>query len=137
MEERVVEISYELWKQMLTQGYTSGGYRCVEGLPQDAKLIEVFWKENGPGRLPSLCAAFLAEEWTGPDWQYTIQSPRTAVEYKPFKPVLVDQDGARCDTCWYWQISSGTENRKRCARLGIWLMDDFGCVKYKPRATDD
>ena len=139
MEERAVEISYELWKQMLTQGHTSGGYQCVHGLPQDARLIEVFWKENGPERLPSLCAAFLAEQWPS-EATATIQSPRTAAEYGCFAPVLQE---TRCATCAAWSADRKWmhmgEYRAECAHGGCSKNTpaSFGCVRYSERATDD
>ena len=74
MEERAVEVPFYAWKRMLDVGLSGR-------LPKDAKLVEVFWKENGPGHLPSVCFAFVAEDWDGPEPEHKITSPRTAVVY--------------------------------------------------------
>jgi len=74
-ERRAVQISHELWKQMMTQGYTTGGLRCVKGLPEGATLIDA-WIDDRRGP-PDLVFVFESDNWADDVlWQaFSIKRP--------------------------------------------------------------
>jgi hypothetical protein len=74
MERRAVMVSHELWKQIMTQGYESGGITCVQGLPEDAELVGVFDKFNSTSaQLPDVAFVFKSGSWTTDTPSYTVK----------------------------------------------------------------
>jgi hypothetical protein len=88
MEKRAVRVSHELWKQIMTQGYESGGIKCTYGLPEDATLVEVFVKEHGS--LPDPVFVFESSSWAD-DLAFSApsaKSPRTGEAFPVFGPIF-------------------------------------------------
>jgi len=155
MEKRAVRVSHELWKQMFTEGYTSGGIRCVKGLPEDARLVGVKLHDRPDG--PDPIFLFESDQWAGPAQEY----PFDAVDGKHPGQEVVFQT-AECLTCKHWDPSSHKltgecvltrdddyvpdfkESRAHAKAHAddphpiSWLQTakDFGCTQYEPREIE-
>lgn len=147
MEKRAVQVSHELWKQIMTQGYTSGGVRCVEGLPEDARLVESFAREEqfiigDDGRVEMRSDpvfVFESDKWTTPTPERTVvNAVRETIPV--FHPVFRT---AECRTCKHWDKIRKhlykTEYEAECNKgvNDVPVPETFGCVEYEPRETDD
>lgn len=59
MSKRAVEISYELLKDFITQGYKIESAECLQGVPEDAICVEMFQNEL----YPSIVMVFDSVNW--------------------------------------------------------------------------
>ena len=128
MERRAVRVSHEFWKQMMTQGYTNVGIQCVRGLPEDAKLVEVWvWECVEPDPV----FVFESDSWGGPAAR-DIQLGENV--YPECIPVFRT---AECRTCKSWSSGKGG-GASWCWHLDIETGPSFGCAEYgpEPRETD-
>ena len=74
MERRAVMVSHELWQQMMTQGYETGGLRCTRGLPEGARLIGAFYRFNlSPAQWPDPVFVFESDRWPDPPGSYMVE----------------------------------------------------------------
>jgi len=103
MEKRAIQVSHELWAQMMTEGYTSGGIKCIEGLPEDARFVTAFYKqyvvaEDDPSQWASAADpvfVFASEMWPHATEDYRITTPWGEM-FLLFEPVF---QAAECRTC--------------------------------------
>jgi len=154
-ERRAVRVSYELWEQAVKQGYVTAGFRCIQGLPEDAALYLVSVYD---GLKPDPVFVFESEKWSTPPREETIKIDRTT--YPVEQPVF---QIAECRTCKHWQPSAHKltgeciltrdddyvpvhkESAARAvascddAHPTSWLQTgaDFGCTQYEPRENND
>ena len=134
MELKAVRVSFELWKQMVTQGYTSGGIRCIQGLPDDALLVRAFYK-NTPTRSqdPDPVFVFSSDKWGESVSTHSVVTP----EGNLIPQVDVIFRTAECRTCKSWspEMAGSTS---WCWHLDIETGPSFGCAEYgpEPRETD-
>lgn len=150
-EKRAVRVSFELWTQMMEQDYTSGGLRCVEGLPKGAKMVDYFAitssnPQNAVCDYPDLVFVFECDDWGTPTPEYTVYYPRHHTEMPVMNVVF---RVAECQTCKHWTghgdelqemgaCTAPTAFVDACTGKGLTLTSrDFGCTSYEPRETDD
>jgi len=135
-EQRAVRVSHELWKQMMTLGYTIGGLRCIQGLPEDARLVRAFYKENPQAsQWPDPVFVFDSADW-GTEWAEIEPSIVTPEGYLLPVIAVVFQD-AECRTCKHWRGADlqGVDGLEReCYYWGgdIQTWPEFGCTIYEP-----
>lgn len=76
MPKRAVMVSFELWKEWMTQGFMSGGLECIKGLPGDAVLLDLFPRQYGVIGTPELIAVFESASFEPlQEDEYTITAP--------------------------------------------------------------
>ena len=86
MESRAIQVSHELWKEMMTQGYESSGLKCIKGLPRNAKLVFAFYHRMT--LVPDPVYVFESEAWDSPVPEYFIE--HDGVKY-PIMDVIFEQ----------------------------------------------
>ena len=72
MSKRAVEISYELLKEFITQGYKLEVVECLQGIPEDAVLVEMFPKAT---LNPIIVMVFDSPLWDSEPSKYTASCP--------------------------------------------------------------
>jgi len=130
MEKRAVQVSHELWKQIMTEGYTAGGVKCIKGLPEDAELVSVIDYAAWPK--PDLLFVFESENWAGPPSDYLQR-----VDYHTQEVVF---QTAECRTCKKFtpgRFSNMGQQSGLCSYLTVPTFQSFGCTAYEPRETND
>ena len=70
-ERRAVQVSHELWRQIFTQGYTSAGLQCIQGIPEDATLVATTNTCEWP--TPSPIFLFESDNWTEPAEEWLVE----------------------------------------------------------------
>lgn len=152
-ELRAVRVSHELWKQIMTKGYTSGGWRCVKGLPEDAELVSVWIYDVVQ---PDPVFVFESDSWEGPAERETGYGENVYPECLPkFRT-------AECRTCKWWRCEEVFEDMKQLSGWGrcykvVWpakndskaiaahwgigderlkTAPDFSCTSYEYRESD-
>jgi len=106
MEKRAIQVSHQLWAQVMTEGYTSGGVRCIEGLPEDARFVTAFYREmaamEGDPSQWSMVAdpvfVFESDRWSRSARGHTVIAP-WGEEFPAYDPVF---RVAECRTCKWW-----------------------------------
>lgn len=146
MEKRAIQVSHELWQDIMTEGYTSVGIKCVEGLPEDARFVTAFLREalsekDGDAWImrPDPVFIFESDQWARPARNYTIKLG--GVEYPAYDPVF---QVAECRTCKWWDYEDGSAKVGhgfcQCPEIpSTTLMTPrlFGCTSYELRESDD
>jgi hypothetical protein len=79
MPKRAVLVSFQLWKEWLTQGFRASNIECTKGLPEDAVLLGTFEKPSvirGVVTVPELVAVFESPSLEPyRDGEYTVTTP--------------------------------------------------------------
>ncbi len=139
-EKRAVQVSHELWKQMMTRGYTSAGIRCVQGLPDGAQFVSAFHAfVSSQHRYPDLLFVFESSDWGEDPLDRTVSYGH---ERLPLMAAPVFQI-AECRTCKQSEadpalISLGSAQASHlCLWLDKYFKPDFSCAKYQHRETND
>jgi len=124
MEQRAVRVSHELWKQIMTQGYTSGGWQCVKGLPEDAQLVKVWIWE---GVQPDPVFVFESDSWEGP------AEREIGYGENVYPECLPEFRTAECRTCRSWTRDGNPILESQWCNSLVEITDEgFGCVLYEP-----
>lgn len=143
MEKRAIQVSHGLWQQVMTQGYSSGGIKCLYGLPEDAKFVQAFYKQVGIVG-PDVIFVFESDSWGDiVDWKTsTVKSLDRADVLNEVYPLIMPVfQTAECQTCEWWADPGNTDagmcvrgNTDRTLVTGQLLTSaDFGCVQYEKR----
>jgi hypothetical protein len=127
-ERRAVRVSFELWEQQVRQGYTTAGFRCIQGLPEDAALCGAWL--YGRYDKPDPVFMFESENWSTPprDETLTFDGQVYPVEVPVFRI-------AECRTCKWWLEGEKLTDPNLCEETGGYADADYGCVYYEPRET--
>lgn len=81
MGRRAVLMSFELWKEILTQGWKAEYIECTKGLPDDAEIIGTYNRQKLQQRagliIPrqDLVILFESQEWNNADKGYRERLP--------------------------------------------------------------
>lgn len=125
MEKRAVQVSHELWRQIMTQGHTNLGFRCVEGIPENATLCALF--ERGGWPRPDPVFIFESDNWDGPPSEWKVR-----VEGQEFPVHDVVFQITECRTCRWWEREGIADGYCECPHIDIHMTDaDFGCTQYE------
>jgi hypothetical protein len=76
MPKRAVLVSFQLWKEWLTQGFKVRDIECTNGLPENAVLVQTFFGSLGSVLVPTAVAVFDSpslEPYC--DGEYTVITP--------------------------------------------------------------
>lgn len=98
MGKRAVQMSFELWSQMMTTGWQTDHIECIEGIPEDARLVDTFQTERAIQRgniyvpVHDLVCVFEHESWSDISHGRTIQAPSGQVIYSIDITYRQDQD---------------------------------------------
>jgi len=128
-ELRAVRVSHELWKQIMTQDYT-GIFRCIKGLPEDARLVSVLWCETSPSG-PDPVFVFGSDNWQDDPGERVVEGfNQTWPEFVP------EFRTAECRTCKYLDESKTPIDPDWCHQIGMPVDLDFGCTFYNSEQVD-
>jgi len=163
MEKRAIQVSHELWQQIMTKGQPSVSFKCLEGLPEDARFVLSFFKDYEISQDdPSQWArgsdpvfVFESDNWKHPVGSARVQTP-WGESFPYFDAVF---QTAECRTCKWWHpIATGQSGECGLTRDDDYVPDhkesktravtscddphpvswlqtlhDFGCVQYEAR----
>ena len=134
-ERRAVRVSHELWREILTQGYTSAGWRCIQGIPEDATIVAT-WNTCG-WPTPNPLFLFESDQWDGPAEQWIVE-----IDGQKYHEQRVIFQRVECRACKHWaRTSDPTEGTcsspsaftDALTGKGLSLTNEnFGCTAYEP-----
>lgn len=98
MAKRAVMMSFELWKEILTTGWRAEWIECIEGLPEDAQLVETFNRGILGIELPDLVMIFESPQWKENEEGFTVKAP-SGEDILEITPVMFTQRAPK-DHCY-------------------------------------
>ena len=131
-ERRAVQVSWQLWKQVMTEGYTSGApLHCPKGIPPDARYVGSFTRPYGD--VCDLVLVFESDNWPSPPRDGPKASAPWGEEIPGFD---VTMEQGSCQTCQNWTEGATAMEADLCEETGGLAPPGYGCTWYKPRSDE-
>lgn len=88
MPKRAVMMSFELWKEWITQDAKFTHIECITGIPKDAVLLGTFFGQQGGIEVPELVMVFESSDFEPvKDGEYLVTAP-DGTKFATFTPVF-------------------------------------------------